>query len=471
MSRSPSFVALVTAAVLGIAAGTAWSADTAPKAGAAQGWYPPPPPGGYAQHWQPHGQQAAQPQPYAGSPYYYPPRQTQQETATKPAPAEAATAAADDPLAAELARVKKQLAATRAKLKQSKSSHKETHAAAAALEKKLAGLGREHKALQARATELAGELKASKATLKQHRQQLTSDQQLIRTLIADRARLRNQVANLDYRLAGLLDDLQNAGQALQQAQTDPAECTQQLGEATAQSVALQNELAEMESRLQNGTTMLEQTEQQLDTVTAERDGLNSDLDGCREELTRAEAALKTARAETQAARSKGQAAPAAAAAGSTAAGLASQDPEADTDQDGVPDIIDLCPGTGAGIAVEATGCVAGATILLAGVDFHSDSQELTDAAQRSLDHIAGILNQLPELKLEVAGHTGTSGDPSFNQWLSLQRAEAVVDYLVAKGVSEERLSAAGYGGQQPVSSETTPEAMRMNRRIELRPRQ
>ena len=63
------------------------------------------------------------------------------------------------------------------------------------------------------------------------------------------------------------------------------------------------------------------------------------------------------------------------------------------------------------------------------------------------------------------------GDPSFNQWLSLQRAEAVVDYLVSKGVSEERLSAAGYGGQQPVSSETTPEAMRMNRRIELRPRQ
>ena len=468
MSRSPSFVALVTAAVLGLAAGTAWSADTAPKASAAQGWYPPPPSGGYAQHWQPHGQQAAQPQPYAGSPYYYSPRQAQQAPA-QPAPAEA-TAAADDPLAAELDRVKKQLAATRAELEQSESNHKETRAAAAALEKKLAGLGREHKALQARATELAGELKASKATLKQHRQQLTSDQQLIRTLIADRARLRNQVANLDYRLAGLLDDLQNSAHALQQAQADPAACTQQLGEATAQSVALQNELTEMESRLQNGTTMLEQTEQQLDAVTAERDGLQTDLSGCREELARAEAALKTARAETQAAQSKGQAAPAA-AAGSAAAGLASQDPAADTDQDGVPDIIDLCPGTGAGIAVEATGCVAGATILLAGVDFHSDSQELTDAAQRSLDHIAGILNQLPELKLEVAGHTGTSGDPSFNQWLSLQRAEAVVDYLVAKGVSEERLSPAGYGGQQPVSSETTPEAMRMNRRIELRPRQ
>jgi outer membrane protein OmpA-like peptidoglycan-associated protein len=467
MSTSPSFVALVTAAVLGIAAGTAWSADTAPKAGGAQGWYPPPPPGGYAQHWQPQGQQAAQP--YGGSPYYYPPRQPEQ-AAARPAAAETTTAS-DDPLAAELAKVKEQLAATKAELEQSEKSHKETRAAAAELEKKLAGLGREHKALQVRATELAGELKASKATLKQHRQQLTSDQQLIRTLIADRARLRNQVANLDYRLAGLLDDLQNSAQALQQAQSDPAECTKQLGEATAQSVALQNELVELENRLQNGSSMLEQTEQQLDAVTAERDGLNSDLAGCREELTRAEAALKTARAETQAARSKGQAAPAGAAAGSAAAGLASQDPAADTDKDGVPDIIDLCPGTGAGIAVEATGCVAGATILLAGVDFHSDSQELTGAAQRSLDHIAGILNQLPELRMEVAGHTGTSGDPSFNQWLSLQRAEAVVDYLVAKGVSEERLSAAGYGGQQPVSSETTPEAMRMNRRIELRPRQ
>jgi outer membrane protein OmpA-like peptidoglycan-associated protein len=105
------------------------------------------------------------------------------------------------------------------------------------------------------------------------------------------------------------------------------------------------------------------------------------------------------------------------------------------------------------------------------MEFHSDSRELTDAAQRSLDRVAGILNQLSELRLEVAGHTGTSGDPSFNQWLSLQRAEAVVDYLVARGVSQERLSAAGYGGQQPVTSETTPEGMRMNRRIELRPRQ
>ena len=154
MSTSPSFVALVTAAMLGIAAGTAWSADTAPKAGGAQGWYPPPPPGGYAQHWQPQGQQAVQP--YGGSPYYYPPRQPEQ-AAARPAAAETTTAS-DDPLAAELARVKEQLAATKAELEQSENSHKETRAAAAELEKKLAGLGREHKALQVRATELAGEL-------------------------------------------------------------------------------------------------------------------------------------------------------------------------------------------------------------------------------------------------------------------------------------------------------------------------
>jgi OOP family OmpA-OmpF porin len=140
----------------------------------------------------------------------------------------------------------------------------------------------------------------------------------------------------------------------------------------------------------------------------------------------------------------------------------------DADQDGVADSIDLCLETQQGIAVESTGCAADVAIKLEGVNFGYNSHELTEEAQRILDRVADILSQNTDLHLQVAGHTDAQGDPAYNQWLSLQRAQAVRDYLVAQGVDSAHIGAAGYGGEQPIADNTTKEGLRMNRRVELR---
>ena len=103
------------------------------------------------------------------------------------------------------------------------------------------------------------------------------------------------------------------------------------------------------------------------------------------------------------------------------------------------------------------------------MDFLDSSRQLTDNARRVLDRLAAILNQHPDLRLEVAAHTETTGDPSHDKWLSLERAETVMDYLVARGVNPERIGAAGYGGLHPVSGGAKGEGLQANQRIELRP--
>lgn len=485
MSTSPSFIALVTAALLGITAGSAWSAEAtpntstaatrpqAPVSGVAQGWYPPyPRHGGYPQHWQQPAQQSVQPQHHAAQPHHYPPRVPYQ-AATSAAAKE--TAAADNPPGAEPGKVRKQLAASNEKLKKaraslakSQASLKQSRKKTKALEKQVSDATAKTQDLQARETELTRELKASVATLAQHRKQLTSDQQMIRTLIADRARLRNHVANLDSRLARLLADLQSSSEALQQAQAEPATCNQQLSDAMAQSAAFRNELGELKTRLQNQEATLADTEQQLATANGERDGLEAVLAECNQELARTRAALKTSRSGTD---SQRPASAASAAADRKPAQVTAEVVEQDTDGDGVPDIIDLCPASGQGTAVESTGCAAGATISLDGVDFLNDSQQLTEAAKRVLGRLAAILNQHPDLRLEVAAHTRATGNPSHDKWLSLERAETVMDYLVAQGVNPDRIGATGYGGQQPVSGDMAGEGMQANQRVELRPLQ
>jgi OOP family OmpA-OmpF porin len=118
--------------------------------------------------------------------------------------------------------------------------------------------------------------------------------------------------------------------------------------------------------------------------------------------------------------------------------------------------------------VDATGCAAGVAIKLEGVNFLYNSHELTDKARSILDRVAGIINQQPDMRLEVAGHTDATGDPSYNQWLSMQRAEAVRDYLVAQGVNPRHIGATGYGGQRPIADNNTVEGLQNNRRVELR---
>ena len=84
-----------------------------------------------------------------------------------------------------------------------------------------------------------------------------------------------------------------------------------------------------------------------------------------------------------------------------------------------------------------------------------------------LDRLVALLSDIPSLKIEISGHTDNVGSESFNELLSQRRADAVVNYLLGKGVAKNRLSAKGYGQSMPVNSNETAEGRALNRRTEF----
>lgn len=137
----------------------------------------------------------------------------------------------------------------------------------------------------------------------------------------------------------------------------------------------------------------------------------------------------------------------------------------DGDGDGVYDNVDQCLDTPAGKAVNASGCH---TILsLKGVNFKTNSSELGQEAENQLNLVVDMLEQDQRIKLQVQGHTDNTGASSYNQRLSQQRAEAVVDYLAKNGINRNRLKATGYGAARPVAGNDTPQGRANNRRVEL----
>ena len=102
-----------------------------------------------------------------------------------------------------------------------------------------------------------------------------------------------------------------------------------------------------------------------------------------------------------------------------------------------------------------------------GIYFATGSAEILPQSTPTLKEIQGMLDEHPELKLEVEGHTDNVGDAAANQALSERRAQSVVAYLTAAGVDASRLTAKGYGATRPVGSNTTAEGRAANRRVEL----
>lgn len=155
--------------------------------------------------------------------------------------------------------------------------------------------------------------------------------------------------------------------------------------------------------------------------------------------------------------------PAAAPAATTAAPQA----PVDSDSDSVFDAADLCPGTAAGAQVDAFGCEQDAAIVLRGVNFKTDSAELTEESLAILDSVSETLIANPEIKVEVAGHTDSDADAAYNRDLSQRRAESVVAYLAGKGVAADNMTAKGYGEDRPVAGNDSAEGKARNRRVEL----
>jgi len=139
----------------------------------------------------------------------------------------------------------------------------------------------------------------------------------------------------------------------------------------------------------------------------------------------------------------------------------------DTDGDGVPDYLDKCPGTPKGFKVDAEGCIIEQTIVLRGVNFEYDKDQLTAEAKGILDAVVPGLTSQPKLTLEIGGHTDSRGTDAYNKSLSQRRANSVKAYLIEKGVSSERLAAVGYGEAKPIADNKTDEGRAENRRVEF----
>ncbi len=141
----------------------------------------------------------------------------------------------------------------------------------------------------------------------------------------------------------------------------------------------------------------------------------------------------------------------------------------DSDGDGVIDDNDQCPGTPAGVEVEANGCPkVGETLMtLEGVNFATNSDEITSESQAKLNEAVAALKANSLVNIQVVGHTDSRGGESYNQSLSERRAAAVVDYLTNNDVSGSRLSSAGKGESEPVADNSTKDGRYKNRRVEL----
>lgn len=100
--------------------------------------------------------------------------------------------------------------------------------------------------------------------------------------------------------------------------------------------------------------------------------------------------------------------------------------------------------------------------------FKTGSYELLPKSFLSLNEVVEILKQNPSLKLSIEGHTDNVGTPKSNQVLSENRANAVMQYLVSKGIDSNRISTIGFGQTRPIDTNETAHGRSNNRRVEFR---
>lgn len=157
-------------------------------------------------------------------------------------------------------------------------------------------------------------------------------------------------------------------------------------------------------------------------------------------------------------------------------------PEPDNDEDGIPDGLDRCPmdpedrdgfedddgcpepGPDAPVVT-----VTDTRILISErIYFDFDTATIRSVSLPILDQVAAVIIDLPaSRKIRVEGYTDGEGEERYNLDLSFQRARAVVEYLVGRGVPRQRLEYVGYGETRPVAPDDSPEGRALNRRVEF----
>jgi outer membrane protein OmpA-like peptidoglycan-associated protein len=108
-----------------------------------------------------------------------------------------------------------------------------------------------------------------------------------------------------------------------------------------------------------------------------------------------------------------------------------------------------------------------ATVRLKNIQFTSKSFQLEPVSMIELDKLVELMNENPTMKIRINGYTDNIGSDADNLTLSENRAKAVVDYLVSKGIDNKRLTSKGFGETQPIADNSTEEGRALNRRTEF----
>jgi OmpA-OmpF porin, OOP family len=108
------------------------------------------------------------------------------------------------------------------------------------------------------------------------------------------------------------------------------------------------------------------------------------------------------------------------------------------------------------------------TFVLDDVEFDFGKSTLRTQSYSTLDDLVDYLKRKPNERIEIGGHTDNIGSDEKNLVLSLERAKSIVNYLIARGISNDRVVAKGYGADEPIEDNSTEEGRQKNRRTEVK---
>lgn len=109
----------------------------------------------------------------------------------------------------------------------------------------------------------------------------------------------------------------------------------------------------------------------------------------------------------------------------------------------------------------------GMVLTLGDVLFATGKAELAPGARQTIDNLASFLNKYPDRKVQIEGHTDSTGSAALNLDLSERRAQSVKIALLERGIAFDRIGTIGYGKDKPIADNGTPEGRQRNRRVEI----
>jgi outer membrane protein OmpA-like peptidoglycan-associated protein len=241
-----------------------------------------------------------------------------------------------------------------------------------------------------------------------------------------------------------------------EARADAERAAADRDRAAAESARL---AAERERAQADAARATQQAAADAARLTAERE--RADADRARLEAERAMAEAARVKAEADAARAASDAARSAAEAQAQQARQLAEQSEREKAElrDRLRQQLN--------VILETRETARGLIVNLSDVLFDVDSANLKPGAREKLARIAGIVSGHADLKMEIEGHTDSTGTDDYNQRLSERRAQSVSTYLNQQGIGRAIIATAGYGESRPVATNGTATGRQQNRRVEI----